>query len=62
LHSPANSFSAHSPTQSNKDDANRADRIVAGFSGYLIIAFLWAALYSTHKRMPPGGWSIPRML
>lgn len=36
-------------------NANRADRIVAGISGYLIIAFLWAALYSTHERLLPGG-------
>lgn len=36
-------------------NANRADRIVAGISGYLIIAFLWAALYSAHERILPGG-------
>jgi hypothetical protein len=36
-------------------NANRADRIVAGISGYLIIAFLWAALYSIHERLLPGG-------
>lgn len=36
-------------------NANRADRIVAGISGYLIIAFLWASLYSTHERILPGG-------
>jgi hypothetical protein len=35
--------------------ANRADRIVAGISGYLIIALLWAGLYSLHERILPGG-------
>jgi len=35
--------------------ANRADRIVAGISGYLIIAFLWAGLYALHERISPGG-------
>ena len=35
--------------------ANRADRIVAGISGYLIIAFLWAGLYALHERIAPGG-------
>ena len=35
--------------------ANRADRIVAGISGYLIIALLWAGLYALHERMWPGG-------
>jgi hypothetical protein len=35
--------------------ANRADRIVAGISGYLILAFLWAGLYAVHERMSPGG-------
>jgi hypothetical protein len=36
-------------------DANRADRIVAGISGYLILALLWADLYALHKRILPGG-------
>lgn len=36
-------------------DASRADRIVAGVSGYLIIALLWAGLYSLHERIAPGG-------
>lgn len=36
-------------------DANRADRVVAGISGYLILAFLWAGLYGLHERMAPGG-------
>lgn len=36
--------------------ANRADRIVAGISGYLIIAFLWAGLYAIHERIYPGGF------
>lgn len=35
--------------------ANRADRIVAGISGYLILAFLWAGLYALHERILPGG-------
>jgi hypothetical protein len=35
--------------------ANRADRIVAGISGYLILAFLWAGLYALHERVSPGG-------
>jgi voltage-gated potassium channel len=35
--------------------ANRADRIVAGISGYLIIALLWAGLYALHERILPGG-------
>lgn len=35
--------------------ANRADRIVAGISGYLIIALLWAGLYAMHERIWPGG-------
>jgi hypothetical protein len=34
--------------------ANRADRIVAGISGYLIIAFLWAGLYTLLERVSPG--------
>lgn len=36
--------------------ANRADRIVAGISGYLIMAFLWAGLYALHERIFPGGF------
>lgn len=36
-------------------DASRADRIVAGISGYLIIALLWAGLYALHERIEPGG-------
>jgi hypothetical protein len=36
-------------------NANRADRIVAGISGYLIIAFLWAGLYVLLERISPGG-------
>ncbi len=36
--------------------ASRADRIVAGISGYLIIAFLWAGLYALHERVSPGGF------
>ena len=36
-------------------DASRADRIVAGISGYLIIALLWAGLYALNERMSPGG-------
>jgi hypothetical protein len=35
--------------------ANRTDRIVAGISGYLIIALLWAGLYALHERILPGG-------
>lgn len=35
--------------------ANRADRIVAGISGYLIMAFLWAGLYEIHETLVPGG-------
>jgi voltage-gated potassium channel Kch len=35
--------------------ASRADRIVAGISGYLVIAFLWAGLYALHERVSPGG-------
>jgi voltage-gated potassium channel len=35
--------------------ASRADRIVAGISGYLIIALLWAGLYALHERIWPGG-------
>jgi hypothetical protein len=35
--------------------ASRADRIVAGISGYLIIAFLWAGLYALHEKIVPGG-------
>lgn len=35
--------------------ANRADRIVAGISGYLIIALLWAGLYALHEQLLPGG-------
>lgn len=36
--------------------ANRADRIVAGISGYLIMALLWAGLYAVHERIRPGGF------
>lgn len=36
-------------------NANRVDRLVAGISGYLIIALLWAALYAIHERILPGG-------
>jgi hypothetical protein len=35
--------------------ASRTDRIVAGISGYLIIALLWAGLYALHERISPGG-------
>jgi voltage-gated potassium channel Kch len=35
--------------------ATRADRIVAGISGYLILALLWAGLYALHERVSPGG-------
>ena len=36
--------------------ANRADRVIAGISGYLIIALLWAGLFAIHERMAPGGF------
>jgi hypothetical protein len=36
-------------------DASRTDRIIAGISGYLIIALFWAGLYALHEKMLPGG-------
>ena len=36
-------------------NANGADRIVAGISGYLIIALMWARLYALHEAVIPGG-------
>jgi hypothetical protein len=36
-------------------NANRADRVIAGVSGYLIIALLWAGLYAVHEKLYPGG-------